>query len=240
LRLSLRHIATSAEVLTPRVRARVHEAWGVAVRDTYGATEYAPIASECEQGNKHLFEDGAIIEVVDEAGRAVADGSAGARVLLTVLERHTQPLIRYELSDVLRLKPGRCACGRPFRMVDEIEGRIEEILEFPRRAAPGERVAIHPNIFHELLERVPAAGWQVVQRPGALDIRFVGVPDAHPLGELAELVRAALADRGAEPPAVSIERATTLERGATGKAPLIMALRAAAGGRSQPGRMHAS
>src|SRR5215472_2780297 len=71
LRLKLRHLATSAEVLTALIRERVHDAWSIPVRDTYGATEYAPSASECERGNKHLFEDGAIIEVVDEAGRAV-------------------------------------------------------------------------------------------------------------------------------------------------------------------------
>ena len=100
-------------MLTVEVRALVRRAWSIEVQDTYGATEYAPIASECAQGRKHLFENGAIVDVVDEHGRAVPAGERGARLLLTVLGRLTQPLIRYELSDLVRVSNEPCPCGRP-------------------------------------------------------------------------------------------------------------------------------
>src|SRR5579872_269834 len=58
LRIRLRHIATSAEVLTPETRRLVEQAWHVKIYDTYGATEFAPNAAECSHGRKHLFEDG--------------------------------------------------------------------------------------------------------------------------------------------------------------------------------------
>src|SRR5262249_34776485 len=96
LHIRPRSVATSAEVLPAETRRRVHDAWGLRVFDTYGATEYAPIAAECAHGRKHLFEDGAVIEVVDDRGRRVPSGRRGARLLLTIFERHTQPLIRYE------------------------------------------------------------------------------------------------------------------------------------------------
>jgi phenylacetate-coenzyme A ligase PaaK-like adenylate-forming protein len=89
LTIALANVATSAEPLTDETRRRVEAAWGVRVFDTYGATEYAPIAAECAFGNKHLFEDRAIVEVVDEHGRLVPPGERGERVLLTVLERRT-------------------------------------------------------------------------------------------------------------------------------------------------------
>jgi phenylacetate-CoA ligase len=68
LHIAPRHCATSAEVLTVETRRRVQEAWGVRIFETYGATEYAPIAAECLAGRRHLFEDGAVIENVDERG----------------------------------------------------------------------------------------------------------------------------------------------------------------------------
>src|SRR6185436_14725333 len=60
LRIQLKSIATSAEVLPKDTHRLVKNAWGVRVFDTYGATEYAPISAECAYGRKHLFEDEAI------------------------------------------------------------------------------------------------------------------------------------------------------------------------------------
>ncbi len=218
LRISLRRINASAEVLTESVRSRVREAWGVRLYNTYGATEYAPIASECASGNLHLFEDGAIIEVVDALGKPVPDGEPGERVLLTVLARRIQPLIRYELSDVLRVRAAGCECGRPFRIVEAIEGRIEDVLLFERSG--GGEVAVHPDVFHRILEAAPAASWQVIQYSNVLIVNLAGLRDEH-AGSVVrtDLIRA-LEQRSARVPPVLV-RESPLERGATGKAPLI-------------------
>ena len=222
LRLSLRSVATSAEVLSSDTRRRAHEAWGLRVFDTYGATEYAPIAAECAYGRKHLFEDGAIIEIVDERGRAVPPGEAGDRVLLTIFDRRTQPLIRYEISDVIRPLDESCECGRPFRLIESIEGRVEDVLYFPARGTGTDRVAVHPNVFHHLLETVPASGWQVIQSNGSLSILLTGLSDASLAGTLAAAVRRALEGQGAVAPSIHVRPVDALQRGATGKAPLIL------------------
>ncbi|MBI5720359.1 MAG: phenylacetate--CoA ligase family protein [Burkholderiales bacterium] len=226
LRIRLRHIGTSAERLPQATRRRVHAAWGIRVFDTYGATEYAPIATECREGHLHLLEDRAIVEVVDERGRAVPPGEAGARLLLTVLDRRTQPLIRYEISDGVRELPGRCACGRPFRMLAGIEGRVEETLAFAAagaRAGGPARVELHPNLFHELLERVPATGWQVRQEgDGRLAVLLTGTTHAEAGALLKAQLAALLAGRGASCPAIEVRWVEGLPRGASGKAPLIL------------------
>ncbi|MBV9611119.1 MAG: phenylacetate--CoA ligase family protein [Acidobacteriaceae bacterium] len=219
LQIPLRHISTSAEVLTHETRQRAMEAWNARVYDTYGATEYAPIAAECQYGRKHLLEDAAFIEITDERGKPVPPGVFGERVLLTVFRRFTQPLIRYEISDRVRLASGDCECGRPFRVVDEIEGRQEDVLLFPGRA--GEQVAIHPNVFHDVLERVPAAAWQVSQRDERLMVYLVGLrPHADP-GTIAQLVRSRLETEGAVAPLVQVCVVESLRRGLSGKAALI-------------------
>jgi putative adenylate-forming enzyme len=225
LHIPLQNVATSAEVLTAETRRRVDEAWGIRVFDTYGATEYAPIAAECAFGNKHLFEDRAIIEVVDEHGRVLPPGERGDRILLTLLERHTQPLIRYEISDMVRERPGTCPCGRSFRMIESIEGRVEDVLQFPARDGTAALVAIHPNLFHAILETVPATGWQIVHDERGLTVSLIGVVDAGQHETLRARLRRLLEEQGALPPAIDVRASDRLERGATGKAPLIVARR---------------
>jgi putative adenylate-forming enzyme len=228
LRIALRHVGTSAEWLPAETRRRVRAAWGVEVRDTYGATEYAPIATECRHGNLHLMEDRALIEVVDHQGRPVPPGAPGERLLLTVLGRYTQPLIRYELSDGVRERPGTCPCGRPFRMLAGIEGRVEEALRFTRADDDDATVSIHPNVIHELLEHVPATGWQVLQdAEGDLAVTLTGTP----IEAVAEALRRSLAESlqalEARVPRIEVRWGERLQRGASGKAPLIASQRVA-------------
>jgi phenylacetate-CoA ligase len=223
LRIRPRHIGTSAERLTGATRARVRDAWCLEVFDTYGATECAPIAAECRHGSLHLLEDRAMVEVVDDEGRAVPDGELGTRLLLTVLDRRTQPLIRYEISDGVRVQPGRCACGRPFRRLAAIEGRVEEALTLPA-ARPGlAPVALHPNVFHDLLETVPATGWQVrLEADAALRVLLTGMPRAEAAAALRERLLEGLARCGAACSALDVRWVDALPRGASGKAPLIV------------------
>jgi phenylacetate-CoA ligase len=112
LGIAPRAVICASEVLAPDARRRVAEAFGTEPFDVYAATETAGIASECEHHRMHLYEDLVIPEVVDEKGHPVPPGTAGARLLVTVLFSRTLPLIRYEMSDCLELGAGDCACGR--------------------------------------------------------------------------------------------------------------------------------
>jgi phenylacetate-coenzyme A ligase PaaK-like adenylate-forming protein len=223
LRIQPIAIMSAAEVLTNEVRLLARQAWGLQIYDTYGATEYSPIAAECSFGRRHLLEDGAIIELVDDRGRAVAPGESSDRVLLTVFGRRTQPLIRYEISDVLRPEAGECECGRKFRLIANIEGRLEDILVFPRRGKTGETVCLHPNLFHEILEAVPATGWQVVQNEQGVVVNLTGLKDPMICEALTRRMQELFSIQEAEVKSIAVRSVEALQRGATGKAPLVMA-----------------
>jgi len=225
LRIHPLSIATSAEVLREDTRLRVRQAWGVRVFDTYGATEYAPISAECLFGRKHLFEDGAIIEVVDHRGRAVPAGEPGERLLLTIFDRRTQPLIRYEMSDMVRPLAGSCECGRPFRLIESVEGRVEDVLEFSSRSGAAVPVSIHPKVFHHVLESVPATGWQVREEDTGLTVLLSGLRDSALCEGIAASIRTSLEERGALVGSIRVRGVDALERGVTGKAPLVMSKR---------------
>src|SRR5215208_1239954 len=92
----------------------------------------AAIASSGERHSGiHLFEDQAIVEVVDERDRPVPDGQLGHKLLVTNLVTRTQPLIRYEVSDMVMMATEQCPCGRPFRLLAGVQGRNDDILHLP-------------------------------------------------------------------------------------------------------------
>ena len=147
---------TGGETLTDDLRARVRRAFPslkYGVLDTYGCTECLVMSFVCSHGRKHVHEDWVILEAVDEAMRAVPDGTLSATVLLTVLANDAQPFIRYDLGDCLRFYADPCPCGSPFRSF-EVEGREATLVRV------GE-VTLSPLIFD--LEHEHARRIQLVQ-----------------------------------------------------------------------------
>lgn len=213
-------VFTSSEVLTDETRRRVETAWGHSPFNQYAATETGGIAAEtiAHQGLS-LFEDHMIVEVVDEHYRPVPPGFFGDRVLITVLFNHTQPLIRYELSDSIRLAGIPDATGLPFARIDAVQGRAEDILHF--LAISGGQVAVHPLTFHRVLDTIPASGWQVVQEANGLTVLLSGVSATRLDTELAGALTQALATQGIDVPPITVQHVATIPKTAAGKAPLI-------------------
>jgi phenylacetate-coenzyme A ligase PaaK-like adenylate-forming protein len=121
---------------------------------------------------------------------------------------------------MVRAVEEECPCGRPFRVIEAVEGRTEDVLFFP--GCDGVSVPVHPNVFHQALELIPASGWQVVQEEDGVSVRITGLKDSSICGPLEDSLRTLLREQGCVVPAVRVGQVSTLERGATGKAPLIL------------------
>ena len=106
-------------------------------------------------------------------------------------------------------------------MIEGIEGRIEDVLHFPARSG-GAAVAIHPNLFHHILETVPATGWQVVHDENGLHVFLTGSVAQALLATLQVQVRTMLEAQGVRLPVIQVSLSERLQRGVTGKAPLIL------------------
>jgi phenylacetate-coenzyme A ligase PaaK-like adenylate-forming protein len=223
LRIAPRAVNSSSEVLTGEARAMATRAWHVPPFNVYAATETGGIAAECgHHRGMHLFEDQLIPEIVDDAYRPVPPGQPGTRLLVTVLFSRTLPLIRYEMTDRVRLATRPCPCGRPFHLLEAIEGRTDDVLVLP--ASHGGTVPVHPVVFHQALDLLDAAGWQVRQQETQLRV-LVAAPGPSFDPQAAECtVRAALTAAGASAPAVSVSVVDTIPVGAAGKRPLVVAL----------------
>ncbi|MBI2394878.1 MAG: phenylacetate--CoA ligase family protein [Deltaproteobacteria bacterium] len=214
-------VTASSEVISPELREHVRRAFGTELFEVYAATEPAGIASHCERHALHLYEDLVITEVVDEHERPVPPGAFGDHLLVTVLFGRTMPLIRYAMSDSVRLSSETCPCGRPFALLDAIQGRREDLLRLPGR--DGADVVVQPNLFHRLMEPLPLHGWQIVQEPSALRVRLVDAERAVDDAALVAAIENALAGVGALAPRIAIERVDAIARTRLGKAPLVIA-----------------
>lgn len=192
LRIAPEHVITSSEPRTPEMTDRMRAAWGVEPYEMYASTETGGIvAADCPQHRGlHLFEDACIVEVVDAEGRPVPDGEEGERVLVTNLLTRTQPIIRMELTDVVRVLPEPCPCGRPHRLIAPVQGRSDDVLELP--AAGGGTVAVHPMAFASLGTVPGVREFQVVQRADGLHVTVAAPAGNGVAGHVRDAVRAAL------------------------------------------------
>lgn len=223
LRIAPEVVFTGGDVLTEETRARIQRAWGRTVYNAYGASEGAVLAAECSyHSGMHIFEDLVIVENVDRQGRPVAPGEYGAKVLLTVLFRRTVPLIRYELEDIVRVSHEPCPCGRTLRLIDDISGRANEVLWFPRQS--GGQTSIHPNFFYRVLDAFPVAEWQVLRKPDALEVLVTDPRAGFDGAAIVDTLRREIEASGAVPPSIEVTRVPEIPRGKTGKALLVRSL----------------
>jgi phenylacetate-coenzyme A ligase PaaK-like adenylate-forming protein len=222
LRIAPRAVMSASEVLTDDTRRLVTAAWGHPPFDVYAATETAGIGSECDRHTGlHLYDDLVITEIVDEDDRPVPPGEFGARMLVTVLSSRTQPLIRYAMSDSVRRSNEVCPCRRPFPLLDAIQGRQEDVITLPAR--DGATVEIHPNVFHDVLDQVPAGEWQVVQEGDRLRLLVAGPRSDFDGKAVTSAIRAALDAAGATMSGVTWESVEGIPRTTIGKTPLVRA-----------------
>jgi putative adenylate-forming enzyme len=226
LRISPAIIASSGETHTDELRDAIRAAWATSSFELYAMTEAGILGSHCDRhGGIHLFEDQAIVEVVDERDRPVPDGQLGHKLLVTNLVTRTQPLIRYEVSDMVMMATEQCPCGRPFRLLAGVEGRNDDILHLP--AATGGTTAVHPLALRTALAGIPGLSqYKVVHDADGLHVRVALRPGADP-AEAVHLVTTRLAAKlsaqGATHTTVQVELRDSLqdERDTAGKFKLV-------------------
>ncbi|MHA3914557.1 phenylacetate--CoA ligase family protein [Halovulum sp. GXIMD14793] len=132
LALSLQSINSSAEVLSTETALLVERAFGCRPHNGYAMTECGVLAATCaRRSGLHLADDMTLVECVDETGQPVRPGAEGARVLITVLWSRTLPLIRYEVTDRLRMADAPCGCALPFPLIEDVSGRSADLIRLP-------------------------------------------------------------------------------------------------------------
>ncbi|MFQ5917344.1 MAG: phenylacetate--CoA ligase family protein [Candidatus Binatia bacterium] len=181
----LRVTIHTAEPLTEPCRRAIEEKWTVQAYDNFGSVETGAPTFECEEKNGyHINEDGYIFEVLDpESHKPVAPGEDGVLVV-TSLFKEAAPVIRYNLEDITCFIEKPCPCGRTFRRISKIKGRISEMLKI--RGAP-----LYPSAVETALEKLPELTREyllIVDRVGQQDKVAVQV-ERRPNGDDTSLLK---------------------------------------------------
>jgi phenylacetate-CoA ligase len=172
-----RILVVGGEVLTPLMRRRLTDAFGVVPLQTYASHEFPLMGWECQvTGELHTCDDAVIVEVIRD-GRPVEPGEEG-EVVVTNLHAYAMPFIRYRLADLVTRGSEQCTCGQPFSTIRAIQGRMIDYFTLPN----GQR--LHP---YRILERLLPGGdawikqYQLLQdRPDRIVMQVVPSEAATP------------------------------------------------------------
>lgn len=116
-------IISVAEILEDDVRKEITSAFGLTVHQLYQCTE-GFLGSTCKLGKIHLHED-----YIHFEKKWIDEDKKRFHPIITDFTRKTQPIVRYELNDILQ-EDDACECGSIFTVIKKIEGRSDDIFEF--------------------------------------------------------------------------------------------------------------
>ena len=120
-------VLTCAESLLDHQRQVVAEVLGCPIYDFYNQNERACLVSTCDHGTYHVHDEYSFLETVP------TDDDATCALVATTYHNLAMPLIRYQTDDLAEAGgPGAgCACGRTYRSVGRIIGRVEDVVITP-------------------------------------------------------------------------------------------------------------
>ena len=165
-RLQITPVAITAmgETITAEDRTSVAAAFGTPLISQFTSTEGLVGHSTPGDAVIDFACDTCIVEMVDAENRPAADGAEAATVLITNLHNHTQPLIRYELTDRFIRHPADRGSGLSRAVV---EGRADDVFKYGQ-------LAVDPLVIRTVMVRTPTAlDYQVRQTERGIDVCVV-------------------------------------------------------------------
>lgn len=128
---------------------RIHEAWPeIEMYSTYASTEMQASFTECrEHRGCHIPVDLIIVELLDENGCPVPDGTPG-EVTVTTLGVEGMPLLRFRTGDICIRYNGPCGCGRSSARLSSVIGRKSQMIKF-------KGTTLYPPALFDVLDNVP-------------------------------------------------------------------------------------
>lgn len=126
--INVKAIFTSSETLLDYQRKSIEKAFNTKVLNWYGNTELAGSASECEFGSMHINGEYGIFEVLKDGDSVINEKG---ELILTNFINPAMPFIRYNIGDIASVSNEYCKCGRVLPILNEVEGRMDDIIITP-------------------------------------------------------------------------------------------------------------
>ena len=161
------HVTTGAESFLANQRELLEKAFGVNVREHYSLAEAVANISECPQGKLHVDEDFSAVEFLP------GGDEEHCAIIGTNFTNPAFPLLRYDTGDVARgvKTASDCSCGRGGRVVESVDGRIEDFILLK----DGTRIGRMDHILKKMTHIREAQIYQ--KEPGRFQLRIVRRPE---------------------------------------------------------------
>lgn len=142
IRFTPTQVISIAEVLTSEDKYYLENIFRQTIHQVYQCTE-GLLAATCKYGTLHFNEDFLIIEK-----KYVNAEKTKFHPIITDLFRTCQPIIRYELNDIVTIKES-CTCGSKMLAIEQIEGRSDDLLWF--NDSEGRVIKLFPDVFRRAI-----------------------------------------------------------------------------------------
>ena len=147
--LKVRKLVSAAEVLDEMDREHIESHFGQIIHQFYSSTE-GEIAATCELGTLHLNEEIMVIQ------KQWVDKEKGwYHPIISDFKRKTQPIIRYQLNDILVASKQPCKCGDTREPVESIMGRQDDVFILERKNGDGFEQIIPDFIRRAVMQMHP-------------------------------------------------------------------------------------
>jgi len=162
------------DAMTPEGRDFIAEKFGLPVLSRYNAGEAFKIGYSCERGTGlHIHEDLCHLRIVDQSGVEVPDGVRGEVVISNLVNQGTV-VLNYRLGDLATMSNEPCPCGRTFRLLSDLAGRVQDIIH------QADDTFIHPDsVLRVFKGREGVVQYQLIQHEvESFELKLVTVDEA--------------------------------------------------------------
>ncbi len=166
--IGVKVVFSTAEVLYEHQKETISESFGrVPVVNGYGSREGGFISHECPEGAMHITSENLIVEFIKD-GVPVKAGENG-EIVITHLDNHAMPFIRYRTGDIGQAGNAKCPCGRGLEVMEVLRGRTTDFI-----IAPDGRW-VHGLALIYIVRAIPGVGeYQIVQNDvDSISVRIV-------------------------------------------------------------------
>lgn len=164
----------TAEPLLDGWRETIARGFGAKVLPYYGCGEIQSLGYTCPDADGdvyHTCDEHAVIEVEPAGGGRATLFGEGA-FLVTDLDNHALPMIRYRNGDAGALAQPGCRCGRSLGRITRIDGRVNDVL-YTTGGVPVSG-AIGPHAFKMI---TGVEQFQIIQKKvGQIAVHIVRLP----------------------------------------------------------------
>ena len=125
----LKALLCGSENLYPWQRKLLEKVFQCRVYSWYGQKEKVVLAAECEHSNYyHICPEYGITELVDKDGNEITEEGGIGEIVGTGFYNFVMPFIRYKTRDFAVYTRKKCECGRNYRLLEKIEGRLQDFM----------------------------------------------------------------------------------------------------------------